>query len=338
MQTKILKPTDGAIETAAAILKENGLVAMPTETVYGLAANAFSEIAIEKIFSAKDRPRDNPLIVHIADKEMLGDLVREIPITAKILIEKFWPGPLTLILPKTEKVPRGTNCGLDTVAVRFPENKIAINLIKKCGFPLAAPSANSSGKPSPTKAKHVYDDLNGKIPLIIDGGECKLGIESTVVLPGEKSIRILRPGGITAEEISEFVKVEVCELTDIKLSGEEKPLSPGLKYKHYSPRAKLILVSAESPQIFNGYYKENYKEGDFALVRDNDCPPAADMSLPYGFYGSNAVEQAHNLFSCLRDCDSREVSRIFIHAPEKNGLGQAVYNRLKRAAEITTCV
>ncbi|MDE6733497.1 MAG: threonylcarbamoyl-AMP synthase, partial [Oscillospiraceae bacterium] len=237
MTTEVLKFSAESAKKAAEILKRGGLVAIPTETVYGLAANALDENAVRKIFKAKGRPQDNPLIVHISGIEMLPPLVKNIPEIAKRLAERFWAGPLTMIFPKSDKIPDVTSGGLDTVAVRMPESKAAREIIKKCGFPLAAPSANLSGKPSPTSAAHVFEDMNGKIPLIIAGGECLVGVESTVICFKDGKIHILRPGGITEKMLAEFGEVEVDKAVTAQPKADERVLSPGMKYKHYSPKA-----------------------------------------------------------------------------------------------------
>lgn len=223
--TRLLPYGRESVLEAAELLKRGELAAIPTETVYGLAANALDADAVRKIFIAKGRPQDNPLIVHIANMKMLPPLVKEIPSMAVRLAERFWGGPLTMIFPKSEKIPSVTSGGLDTVAVRMPSNEEAREIIKKCGFPLAAPSANLSGKPSPTAARHVYEDMNGRIPLIIDGGECAVGVESTVICFRNGKIHILRPGGITGEMLSEFGDVEVDKAVTAQPEKDERVLS-----------------------------------------------------------------------------------------------------------------
>ena len=240
MKTLILNENE--IEKAADIIKNGGLVAMPTETVYGLAANALDGKAVAKIFKAKGRPMDNPLIVHISDISQIYPLVREFPDKARILAEKFWAGPLTIILPKSDIIPDEVSAGLDTVAIRFPSNKIAQALISK-SMPLAAPSANLSGSPSPTNARHVFDDMNGRIDAIIDGGECEVGVESTVITLATDTPRLLRPGGITVEQLREAIgDVIIDDAVLNPLKSGEKAASPGMKYKHYAPKAHIILL------------------------------------------------------------------------------------------------
>jgi len=235
MKTKIIIANKESVLRAAKLIMQNELVAFSTETVYGLGANALNKKAVEKIFIAKGRPQDNPLIVHIANKKQLNELVLNVPKKANILINKFWPGPLTIVLKKSKKVPKIITAGLDSVAIRMPRNKTALELIKN-SCPIAAPSANTSGKPSPTNAEHVYDDLKNKIPLILDGGKCKIGIESTVIDFTRKIPTILRPGKITKKMIEKLIgKINIAnEKTKVK--------SPGMKYRHYSPKAKVILI------------------------------------------------------------------------------------------------
>ncbi|MEG0571178.1 MAG: L-threonylcarbamoyladenylate synthase, partial [Oscillospiraceae bacterium] len=253
MQTRVLLPTADNIKYAASLLKKGEIVGMPTETVYGLAANAYDVSAVEKIFIAKGRPQDNPLIVHISDVAMLKDLIVEMPPIAKKLAEKFWPGPLTMIFKKSDKVSFTVTANLDTVAVRFPSSKTAKALIEAANVPLAAPSANLSGSPSPSQASHVYDDLNGRIPAIIDGGECEVGLESTVIIPhNDDSITLLRPGAITVEmlqELSNNVIVDNGVLHEV--APGQAVLSPGMKHTHYSPKANLFIVDSSFDDFLN---------------------------------------------------------------------------------------
>jgi L-threonylcarbamoyladenylate synthase len=241
-----------ATQEAKRLILSGEVVAIPTETVYGLAANAFDEKAVAKIFVAKGRPQDNPLIVHISDFSQLAPLVTKIPEKVRIMAEKFWPGPLTMIMKKSEKIPSAVSAGLDTVAVRMPENEYARAIISACGVPLAAPSANLSGSPSPVCAKYVLDDMNGRIPLIIDGGECEIGVESTVIsFVGEKP-RLLRPGGITLEQITELIgETEVDRAVLNQLEEGKTASSPGMKYKHYSPKADITVVKGSLEDFIN---------------------------------------------------------------------------------------
>lgn len=323
MLTELEKYTEESAEKAAEILKSGGIVAIPTETVYGLAANALDENAVRSIFVAKGRPQDNPLIVHISNFEMIKPLVTEIPELAKRLAERFWAGPLTMIFDKTSVVPDVTSGGLSTVAVRMPANEAAREIIEKCGFPLAAPSANTSGKPSPTTAAHVFEDMNGKIPLIIDGGECAVGVESTVICFRNGKIHILRPGGITREMLEEFAEVEVDKAVEAAPKADEKVLSPGMKYKHYSPKADVFIVNAHGDD-FENFRQQNCGEKTIFLA----CGER-DGCLNYG---ETSEIQAHRLFALLRQADEIGAEKVYVEIPSKDGVGLAVYNRLLRAA------
>jgi L-threonylcarbamoyladenylate synthase len=294
-----------SIETAVELLKAGEIVALPTETVYGLAGNALNRSAIAKIFTAKNRPQDNPLIVHLSGIDAVRDLGLEVPELAERLADKFWAGSLTMVLNKVRDViPREISCGLNSVAVRVPDSPIMLRVIEKCGFPLAAPSANLSGSPSPTKPEHVYSDLSGKIPLIIDGGGCSVGIESTVVMFEGERIRVLRPGAVTPEMLSELAEV----VTDDTVTGEGNvgnvahgvPMCPGTRHKHYSPKARVIAV--------NGSVKGC---GEFVI----ENPTMRD------------------LYSLLREFDEQGADKIYIRLPEPHGVGLALRNRIVRAAE-----
>lgn len=327
MLTEVEKYSETTVGKAAEILRNGGLVAIPTETVYGLAANALDETAVKSIFEAKGRPQDNPLIVHISSFEMIKPLVKDIPEIALRLGRKFWPGPLTMIFSKTDAVPDVTSGGLDTVAVRMPANEAAAAIIEKCGFPLAAPSANLSGKPSPTTAEDVYEDMNGKIPLIVDGGECAVGVESTVICFKNSKIHILRPGGITAEMLSEFAQTEVDKAVTAAPSEGERVLSPGMKYKHYSPKADVFIVNAHGEKF-----------AEYCVKRAEDNPKilalgagnySGDIFLDYG---ETSELQAKRLFRLLREADERGADTVLVEMPSEQGVGLAVYNRLLRSA------
>ncbi len=325
MKTEILQYNKESIEKAADILRNGGLVGMPTETVYGLAANALDEKAVADIFVAKGRPQDNPLIVHISKIDMLFPLVKEIPEVAKKLAERFWGGPLTMIFPKSDVIPDITSGGLDTVAIRMPSSKAAIDLIECCSFPIAAPSANLSGSPSPTTAQHVYSDMNGRIPLVIDGGACACGVESTVICFKDNTIHILRPGGITAEMLSEFAEIVIDKAVCAKPDENEKVLSPGMKYKHYSPKANVIIVD-EHGTDFIEYCTEHILGKTIALgigVKDEGI---------FIDYGKTGEEQANKLFALLREADEDNIDTVYVEMPSQQGIGLAVYNRLLRAA------
>lgn len=327
METRILPVSDENVELAAGLLKKGEIVAIPTETVYGLAGNGLSPSSVKKIFEAKGRPNDNPLILHISKTEQLYEYAKEVPKPALKLAERFWAGPLTMIMPKKNTVPDETSGGLDTVAFRMPDNRFTLKLIDLCGFPLAAPSANLSGLPSPTCAEHVYSDMNGKIPLILDGGACSCGLESTVVTFTEKGVKILRPGGVTPEMLSEFCCVEIDRAVTEGLKADAAALSPGMKYKHYSPKAEVYMIECEDNRRFREYVNENSDDGTYVLTDEGAGMTAKTLS-----YGSTGEREAAELFSALRRADELGADRIYVKAPEKNGIGLAVYNRLIRAA------
>ena len=322
---------EGSIEAVANILKNGGLAAIPTETVYGLAANAFDAEACANIFKAKGRPGDNPLIVHISDMEMLSEIVAEIPEGARKLAEKYWPGPLTMIMKKSEKIPDVTSAGLPSVAVRFPAHPVAREIIEKAGIPLAAPSANLSGSPSPTSFEHCTHDLMGRVDAIIDGGMCSVGVESTIIsFAGEKPV-LLRPGYITLEQLSDVLgEVELSQAVLEKLEEGEKVLSPGLKYKHYAPKAEVTLIKASSEDYIN-FVNEHAAEGVFALCFDEEAEKISVSTVCYGSEFSDA-EQAEHIFDALRKIDESGAKKVFAHSPKTSGIGLAVYNRLIRAA------
>jgi L-threonylcarbamoyladenylate synthase len=273
------KPERKIIERAAKIIKKGGLVAFPTETVYGLGANALNKKAVKKIFEVKKRPLDNPIIVHIADFKNLKKLAKRIPKEAEILAKKFWPGPLTFVLFKKKIVPNEVTGGQNTVAIRMPKNKIALELIKKSGVPIAAPSANLAGRPSPTEAKHVFEDFGEKIDLILDGGKTKIGVESTVLDLTKKSPEILRPGGASFEELKKNLPNLRLHpsLLGKKLRG--KPKSPGMRYRHYAPKAELILAknSKEIKKLIKKYKKFGKKIGVMASTETKDEYSGADF-------------------------------------------------------------
>ncbi len=334
MNTLLLSGGKDDILKAGEILARGGLVAIPTETVYGLAANALDGNAVRRIFEAKGRPMDNPLIVHIADFSDIKrfKLVSEIPEKAVKLAEKFWSGPLTIIMPKGESIPDEVSAGLDTVAVRFPSHKTAQEVIKAAGVPLAAPSANLSGSPSPTCAEHVMSDLNGRIDAVLDGGECKVGLESTVITLVTEPPGLLRPGGVTAEEIEEVIgKIEIDDAVLHQLKSGEKAASPGMKYKHYSPKAEVVLIVASDEDYIN-YVNERKGEGVAALCYDGDEKSLEVKALTLG-EKNDYGEQAHELFKRLREVDELDgIKTVYARCPRPDGVGMAVYNRLIRAA------
>ncbi len=325
-----LYQTNEEITAVARLLQEGQVVAIPTETVYGLAANALDEQAVRKIFAAKNRPADNPLIVHIAKREELASLVKEIPPMARALADAFWPGPLTMVLPRSAVVPDVVTAGGDTVAVRMPSHPVARAIIEACGLPLAAPSANRSGSPSPTTAAHVMADMEGIIPAVFDGGECQVGLESTVVsLVGDKP-RLLRPGGITPEQLEHVVgemDIDPSITANVHL---DKVSSPGMKYKHYAPRAQVTLLHG-SCQSFVDFMNHHAEPDSVALCFDEEASLINKQVLRIG-HEQDHDEIAHNLFSLLREADKQNVTRIYAHCPSRQGVGLAVYNRLIRAA------
>lgn len=294
------------------VIQKGGLVAFPTETVYGLGADALNTDAINKIFQAKGRPQDNPLIVHISNFEDLHILSSNIPHKAQRLAEKFWPGPLTMILKRSESVPSGVSAGMNTIAIRMPSNPIALALIKYSNTPIAAPSANLSTRPSPTKAKHVVDDLKGKIDMIIDGGDVEIGVESTVIDLISDPPEILRPGKISKQEIENVIG-EVNEVLGTKTTTSTlKPKSPGMKYKHYSPFAKVIIVT--SPQECENVLQKNSLKKTKVLKYTDE------------------VSMAKNMFSDFRQCDTEEYELILVYSIKGEGLARAVMNRLEKAS------
>lgn len=331
MKTEFLGTTDKDIEYAGKIIRSGGLVGMPTETVYGLGGNALDGNCVKKIYEAKGRPSDNPLIVHISSISQWSALVTEIPEKAKKLAEKFWPGPLTIILKKTDIVPKETSGGLDTVAVRMPSDINARRIIESAGVPVAAPSANTSGKPSPTTPRHVLNDLGGKIEAVVDGGECSVGVESTVITLAENPPRLLRPGGITPEMIESVIgEIEIDDAVFNKLEDGKKAASPGMKYKHYSPSARVILLRG-SFEKYKKYVEENKTDKTVALCFDGEEKELSVTSLPYG-KENDSLSQAQKLFSALRKADEAGADTVYARYPERTGVGLAVYNRLIRAA------
>lgn len=324
MKTLLLKNSDADILTASEILKNGGLVAIPTETVYGLGANAFSKDASLKIFKAKGRPADNPLIVHIYDFKQLKDIVSEVNENAEKLIKKFWPGPLTVVMKKSDKIPCEVSAGLDTVAVRMPSHKDAQRLLRTCDIPIAAPSANTSGKPSPTTAKHVYDDMNGKIDAILDGGSCRVGLESTVVDVTDDIPRLLRPGGITYEQLCDTLGTVI---KNYEYKNGEIPRSPGVKYKHYAPNTDVYVLRGD----FCGYINkiaDKYKRIGVMCHKKYVFPKNCTVK----YMGKNPNEYANTLFSHLRAFDDENVDIIFAEDIDDTGINLAVSNRLYKAA------
>ncbi len=331
-ETKLWKFTPENTAEAGRVLREGGLVAIPTETVYGLAANAFDGEAAARIFAAKGRPADNPLIVHIASLDQWPALVAEVPAAALRLAEAFWPGPLSIILPKSGLIPDQVSGGLETVAVRMPSHPAAAAVIRAAGVPLAAPSANLSGSPSPTTAGHVKRDLWGRIDGILDGGACEVGVESTVITLAGDVPRVLRPGGVSVEQLRQVLgEVEVDPAVLHQLAPDRKAASPGMKYKHYSPRTRVIIVKGS----FAAFKK--------FIANKKDCAALCfacegeQLDVPFIEVGRehDSGAQAHLLFDALRRVDELGVSTVYARCPDTDGIGLAVINRLLRAAAFT---
>lgn len=324
-----------SIALAGKILREGGIVAIPTETVYGLAGNALDPAATGKIYAAKGRPSDNPLIVHIQSVEEWFPLVREVPPEAKKLAAVFWPGPLTVILEKSGLVPETTSGGLPTVAVRMPSDPVARAVIRAAGVPLAAPSANRSGSPSPTTWRHCVHDLMGRVDAILQSGDCVVGVESTVLSlcrgpDGVRRPRLLRPGAVTLEQLQKNLgEVTVDRGVLERLEEGEKALSPGMKYKHYAPAAEVVLVKG-SGESYRRYLRDHRRPGEYAMCFAEDLP----LDPPVLCYGGekNHAAQAERLFDLLRELDRLGAQKVYVHAPATDGVGLAVYNRLVRAA------
>lgn len=349
MDTQIIKIDitvpgwENQLDTAAQVLRSGGIVAFPTETVYGLGANALDSQAVEGIYKAKGRPADNPLIVHIADFNDIDVLAGVIPKVVPLLMDTFWPGPLTLVMPKSQKIPSIITAELDTVGIRMPSHPIALALIRKAGIPIAAPSANSSGRPSPTLAKHVIDDLSGKVDIIIDGGSTLVGVESTVLDVTADPPVILRPGGVTREQLQRLLgKIDSDPALFIKDSENTRPRSPGMKYRHYAPNAALLLLQGPAEQVAAEISRRaelyNREGGCVGLLITDETASLYEPSL-YSFckilsMGSRKKPEslAANLFRCLREFDEKGIDFILAETPDVSGIGQAVMNRLLKAS------
>lgn len=343
MQTRVFKIDSADIDKkvmkeAADLIREGELVAFPTETVYGLGADALHPEASRKIYAAKGRPSDNPLIVHISKFEDLVRIAKEVPAEAKKLSDAFWPGPLTMIVQKNEKVPYETTGGMDTVAIRMPNHPIALELIEQSGCLIAAPSANTSGKPSPTEASHVALDMNGRIPLILDGGPVGIGIESTIIDLTEETPMILRPGYITKEMLADVLGREVCIDPGIIASdSERKPKAPGMKYRHYAPKADLVLVEGETDKVVAeinrltaGKRQQGLKVGIIATDETRGIYEA-DWVMSIGARDDEDAIARH-LYKILREFDDLNVDAIYSESFATPRIGQAIMNRLLKAA------
>ncbi len=344
MNTKVIKIDPENIDKsklseAAEALKAGKVVAIPTETVYGLGADALNTEAVSRIFKAKGRPSDNPLIVHIADKEKVFELVESVPEKAAELMDKFWPGPLTLVLKKSPKIPDIITAGLDTVAIRMPEHPVARELIRLAGVPVAAPSANVSGKPSTTTAQHVLDDMDGKIEMIVDAGSSRVGLESTVLDITVEPPVLLRPGGVTPGQLEKYIgPIDIDKTILGKINAENVPKSPGMKYKHYSPEAQVIIVKSEDKlkqtakilELAEGKKSEGKKVGI--------CATDQTVTAYKGFETLSMGDRdypetiAASLFAMLREFDNRGVDIIFAEAVDQHEVGLAIMNRMVKAA------
>ncbi|MBS1318162.1 MAG: threonylcarbamoyl-AMP synthase [Lachnospiraceae bacterium] len=325
------------IEEAGSILKRGGLVAFPTETVYGLGGNALDEQAAEKIYAAKGRPSDNPLIVHIAEFGALEQIAAEIPKEVKKLADAFWPGPLTMIFRKTDKVPKGTTGGLDTVAVRMPDHPVALALIRAAGGYVAAPSANLSGRPSPTCAAHVQEDLDGRIEMILDGGDVGIGLESTIVDLSEGTPTILRPGYINQQMLENVIGKTEIDRAILSDDSGIKPKAPGMKYRHYAPKASLTIIEGAQDKVIrriNELLEEGEKKGERIGVIASAESAACYQGGVVRTIGSRSDELSisRHLFGILRDFDTLAVDRIYSESFETPQMGQAIMNRLMKAA------
>lgn len=323
---------------AAHIIREGGLVAIPTETVYGLGANAMDEAAVAEIFRAKGRPQDNPLIIHISCPEELPLYCHDIPESAWLLAERFWPGPLTMVLPVLNCIPKRTTAGLDTVAVRCPKTAVTRALIREAGVPIAAPSANLSGKPSTTTAAHVLHDYgeDGKIAAVIDGGPCEVGVESTIVDLSCGVPRLLRPGGVTPEELTALLgNLEVDRAVLGQISNDVVVRAPGMKYKHYAPSAEVYIING-SDEAAAAYIHRHFRDGDAVLCFEEELPLYSDCNPTAYGRRSEVRTLSAGLFAALRALDRPEIKTIYARCPEGGGVAYAVGNRLKKAAAFRT--
>ena len=333
MKTLLLPASDPATpEIAAGIIRRGGLVAIPTETVYGLGANGLDEAAVASIFAAKGRPQDNPLILHVAEPKEMEKFCHSIPESAYALADKFWPGPLTMVLPARDVVPKRTTAGLSTVAVRCPDNDATRAIIRLSGVPIAATSANLSGKPSTTTAEHVLHDHDGKIDAIVDGGPCRVGVESTIVDLTEERPRLLRPGGITPEQLLEVLgDLVIDKAVTAQIDKDAVVKAPGMKYRHYAPAEPVVIV-AGSREKAAAYIHRHFTPGDRVLCFTEELPLYADCSpLAYGSEADVNTLSA-GLFAALRELDDPSIHQVYARCPEGGGVAYAVQNRLKKAA------
>ena len=334
MNTKRLTQHD--IEEAAAILRDGGLLGIPTETVYGLGASGLNEEAVAHIFEAKGRPQDNPLILHIPDASWLERYCKEIPLTAYQLAKAYWPGPMTMILKRKDIVPNAVTAGLDTVGMRCPAHPLCREIIAASGVPVAAPSGNTSGRPSPTTAQHMLEDMDGKINAIVDGGPCSVGVESTIIDLTETPARLLRPGGITLEQLEAVLGEVAVDPAVTRLMGAgEQPKAPGMKYRHYAPKAPVTVVTGD-PKKSAEYIAAHAGAEDGIICFDEFLPlftrrsetrPVMDLGP-----AEDKEEQARHIFDALRSFDHTSVPAIWAQCPDTTGIGLAIANRLNKAA------
>ena len=333
MKTILLPAEDPQTPAFAAdILRRGGLVAIPTETVYGLGADGLNPEAVDKIFAAKGRPGDNPLILHVTGPEQLPRFCHDIPDAAYLLAQRFWPGPLTMVLPANACVPRRTTGGLSTVAIRCPKTAVTREIIRLAGVPIAAPSANLSGKPSTTTARHVLDDHDGRIDAVVDGGPCAVGVESTIVDLTEARPRLLRPGGVTPEELTQVLgELVIDPAVTAPLRQDAVVRAPGMKYRHYAPQEPVLIVSG-SREKAAAYIRAHFSPGDRVLCFEEELPLYEDCDpLSYGREADVASLSA-GLFAALRILDSPSVGKVFARCPVGGGVAYAVQNRLQKAA------
>ncbi len=317
---------------AAQIIKNGGLVAIPTETVYGLGANGLDEQAVASIFAAKGRPQDNPLILHVAEPEQVEQFCHSIPEQAYALMQKFWPGPLTIVLHAQDIVPRRTTGGLSTVAVRCPDNDVTRAIIRLSGVPIAAPSANLSGKPSTTTAQHVLHDHDGRIDAVVDGGPCRVGVESTIVDLTEARPRLLRPGGITPQQLMDVLgDLVIDKAVTAQIDKDAVVKAPGMKYRHYAPAEPVVIVAGSREKAAQ-YIHRHFVPGDRVLCFQEELPLYADCApLAYGCEADVSTLSA-GLFSALRELDDPGIHQVYARCPVGDGIAYAVQNRLKKAA------
>ena len=334
METKIFHPEQdkNAVAEAAAILRRGGLLGIPTETVYGLGADALNEDAVRRIFEAKGRPQDNPLIIHVPSADWLERYCQNVPPAAYRLAERFWPGPLTMILPRRDIVPLRTTGGLETVGVRCPDHPVTLAIIEAAGVPVAAPSGNTSGRPSPTTAQHMMEDMMGRIDGIVDGGPCAVGVESTIIDLTVQPPRLLRPGGLPLEALEQVLgEVAVDDAVRRKMGEGERPRAPGMKYRHYAPKAAVTVVAGPARRSA-AYIREHLPQGAGVICFDEYAPLFTGHIVHRLGSVDDKLAQAQHVFDALRTFDDTDVTEIYAQCPDESGLGLAVSNRLKKAA------